>query len=78
VGPVHLTDFVRTWKHPRPEVVPVAVVTPATAAGGPLAREVERVLRRVEQNLNVLTCTMPMVEIEDIPPSMQPHVVGFP
>jgi hypothetical protein len=41
------------------------------------AGEVERVLR-VKQNFTILTCTIPMVKIEDLPPSMQPHVVGAP
>jgi hypothetical protein len=40
--------------------------------------EAERVLRRVERNFTSLTRTVPMVEIEDLPPSMQPHVVGAP
>jgi hypothetical protein len=54
------------------------------AAGGPVAvgelpaSEAERVLRRVERNFTSLTRTVPMVEIEDLPPSMQPHVVGAP
>jgi hypothetical protein len=49
-----------------------------TTAGGPPAGEAERVLRWVERNLTVLTRTVPMAEIEDLPPSMQPHVVGVP
>jgi hypothetical protein len=48
------------------------------AIGGPPVGEAERVLRWVEQNLTALTCTVPMAEIEDLPPSMQPHVVGVP
>jgi hypothetical protein len=48
------------------------------AAGGPPAGEAERVLRRVERNLTALTRAVPMAEIEDLPPSMQPHVVGVP
>jgi hypothetical protein len=51
---------------------------PTTTAGGPPAGEAERVLRWVEQNLTALTRAVPMAEIEDLPPSMQPHVVGVP
>jgi hypothetical protein len=58
-------------------VGPTIAVGPA-AIGGPQDREAKRVLRRVEQNLIVLTRTVPMVEIEDLLPSMQPHVVGVP
>jgi hypothetical protein len=71
VGPVRPTDFVRTRRRPRPEAGP-------TTAGGPPAREADRVLRWVERNLTALTRTVPMAEIEDLPPSMQPHVVGVP
>jgi hypothetical protein len=56
---------------------------PATArelavVGDLPAGEAERVLRRVEWNFTALTRMVPMVEIEDLPPSMQPHVVGAP
>ena len=57
--------------------------TPA-AAGGPTTvgelpvGEDDRVLRRVERKFTSLTRTVPMEEIEDLPPSMQPHVVGAP
>jgi hypothetical protein len=50
----------------------------AGAVGGPQPGEAERVLRRVEWNLTTLTHVVPMAEIEDLPPSMQPHVVGVP
>jgi hypothetical protein len=50
----------------------------AAVAGNLPAGEAERVLRRVERNFTVLTRTVPMAEIEDLPPSMQPHVVGAP
>jgi hypothetical protein len=66
---------------PRPEAVPAAAAGPAattTVAGGPPAGEAERVLRWVERNLTALTRAVPMAEIEDLPPSMQPHVVGVP
>jgi len=46
--------------------------------GGPPAREAERVLRQVERNLTTLTRLVAMTEIEDLPPSMQSHVVGVP
>jgi hypothetical protein len=45
---------------------------------GPPSEEAERVLRQVEYNFTTLTRTMPMAEIEGLPPSMQPHVVGVP
>jgi hypothetical protein len=77
VGPVRPTDFTRTRHHPRPEAGPVGAGGP-TAAGGPPAGEAERVLRRVERNLTALTHAVPMAEIEDLPPAMQPHVVGVP
>jgi hypothetical protein len=55
-----------------------ATVGGPAAVGGPPAGEAERVLRWVEWNLTSLTRTVPMAEIEDLPPSMQPHVVGVP
>jgi hypothetical protein len=79
VGLVHPTDFSRTRRHPRPKVGLAGATRPATTtAGGPPAREAERVLRQVERNLTVLTRTVPMAEIENLPPSMQPHVVAVP
>lgn len=81
VGPVRPTDFSRTRWRPRPETVPAATVGPTTVVavtGGPPAGEAERVLRWVERNLTALTRAVPMAEIEDLPPSMQPHVVGVP
>jgi hypothetical protein len=78
VGPVHPTDFARSRRRPRLEAAAAAAVGPVAAAGGPPAREVERVLRWVQRNLTTLTRTVPMAEIEDLPPSMQPHVVGVP
>jgi hypothetical protein len=62
---------------PRPGAAPAAAGGP-TAAGDLPAGEAERVLRRVERTLLALTRTVPMAEIEDLPPSMQPHVVGAP
>jgi hypothetical protein len=77
VGPVHPRDFMRTGRNPQPEAVPAAANRPTTT-GGPPAEEDERVLRRVEKNLTTITHTVPMAEIEDLPPSMQHHVVGVP
>jgi hypothetical protein len=78
VGPVCPVDFSRIRWHPRPEVVPtVAARLVAVASGGPPAGEAKRVLRRVDRNLTALTRAIPMVEIEDFPPTMQPHVVGL-
>jgi hypothetical protein len=78
VGPVHPTNFSRTRWRPRPEAGPTMVTGPTKAIGGPPAEEAERVLRRVERNLIMLTRVVPMAEIEDLPPVMQPHIVGVP
>jgi hypothetical protein len=56
----------------------VAAPGEAAVAGNLPAGEAERVLRRIERNFTALTRTVPMAEIEDLPPSMQPHVVGAP
>jgi hypothetical protein len=40
--------------------------------------EAERVLRQIERNFTALTRTVPMVEIEDLSPSLQTHIVGVP
>jgi hypothetical protein len=77
MGLVHLTNFSRTRQCPQPEAVPTTSSGP-TIAWGPLAGEDERVLRWVERNLTTLTCVVPMAKIKDLPPSMQPHVVGVP
>jgi hypothetical protein len=73
---VHPEDFSRTRRHPRLEVGPTGAAGLAAVAGGAPAREAERVLRQVQWNLIVLTCTVPMADIEDMPSSMKPHVVG--
>jgi hypothetical protein len=78
VGPVYPIYFVRRRWHPQPEATMTMDAGLATKIGGPLAGEAERVLRQVEWNLTALTRTVPMAEIEDVPPSMQPHVVGVP
>jgi hypothetical protein len=77
VGPVRPMDYARNRHHPRPGATPAAAGGP-TVAGDLPAGEVERVLRRVERNFTALTRTVPMEEIKDLPPSMQPHVVGVP
>jgi hypothetical protein len=77
VGPLRPTDYMRNRHRPRPRGTPVFAGEPAVARELPVG-EAERVLRRVEQKFTSLTCTVPMAEIEDLPPSMQPHVVGAP
>jgi hypothetical protein len=64
-------------RRPRPGAAPAAARGP-TLAGDLPSWEAERVLRRVKHNFTALTRTVPMAEIEDLPPSMQPHVVGAP
>jgi hypothetical protein len=77
VGPVRPTEYARNRCLPRPEAT-------AAAAGGEIvvgnlpAGEAERVLRRIEWNFTALTRTVPMADIENLPPSMQTHVVGEP
>jgi hypothetical protein len=70
--------FLCTYVGPRLEGGPSAATEPTTIVGGPPTREAERVLRQVERNLTVLTSAVPMVEIEDLSPLMQPHIVGVP
>jgi hypothetical protein len=70
-------DYERNKHHPRPGVTPATVGGLATI-GELLAGEAERVLRRVDRNFTSITHTIPMEEIEDLPPSMQPHVVWAP
>jgi hypothetical protein len=77
VGPVQPTDYARNMHHPRPEATAIAATGPSIAGNIPVG-EAERVLRRVEKNFTTLICTVPMVEVEDLPPSMQPHVVEAP
>jgi hypothetical protein len=77
VGPVRPADYAWNRRLPRPEAAAVAA-RGAVVAGNLPALEAERVLRRVERNFTALTRTVPMAEIEDLPPSMQPHVVGAP
>jgi hypothetical protein len=77
VGPVRPADYARNMRRPRPGSAPATAEGPSVAGDLP-AREAERVLRRVERNFTALTRMVPMAEIEDLPPSMQPHVVGAP
>jgi hypothetical protein len=77
VGPVRPVDYARNKSRPRLESA-VTAAGGAVVAGNLPAEEAERVLRRVERNFTALTRTVPMAEIEDLPPSMQPHVVGAP
>jgi hypothetical protein len=77
VGPVQPADYAQNTHLPRPEAAVVAAGGPTVARNLP-AGEVERFLKRIEQNFTALTRTVPMAEIEDLPPSMQPHVVGAP
>jgi hypothetical protein len=77
VGPVRPMDYVRNRHHPRLGVALVSAGGP-TVVGEPPTGEAERVLRQVERNFTSLTHTIPMAEIEDLPVSMQPHVVGAP
>jgi hypothetical protein len=77
VGPVQPVDYAWNKHHPWPEATATATGGAAVARNLPTG-EAERVLRRVEWNFTALTRTVPMAEIEDLPPSMQPHVVGAP
>jgi hypothetical protein len=77
VGPVRPADYARNRRRPQPEAAASAVGGVAVVGNLP-AGEAKRVLRRVEQNFTALTHTVPMAEIEDLPPSMQTHVVGAP
>jgi hypothetical protein len=77
VGPMQLADFAWNRRHPRPKAV-VVVSRGAAVARNPPAGEAERALRRIERNFTEITHTVPMIEIEDLPPSMQTHMVGLP
>jgi len=77
VGPVRPADFARNRRCPRPEAAAVAA-RGVQVAGNPPAGEAKRCLRRVERNFTDLTRTVPMIEIEDLSPSMQTHLVGLP
>jgi hypothetical protein len=77
VGPMRPADYAWNRRRPRPEAAAAAAGGAAVVENLPVG-EAERVLRRIERNFTVLTHTVPMAEIEDLPPSMQTHVVGAP
>jgi hypothetical protein len=62
-------DYASNMRHPWSGAAPTAIGGLAVAGDLP-AGEVERVLRRVERNFIALTHTVPMVDIEEFPPSM--------
>jgi hypothetical protein len=68
VGPVRPADYAQNRRRPQPEAA-AAATGGATVARNLPAGEAERVLRRVERNFTALTLTVPMAEIEDLPPS---------
>jgi hypothetical protein len=75
--PVRPANYARNRRHPQPEAAVVAIGGEKVAGNLP-AEEAERVLRQVEWNFTALTLIVLMAEIEDLSPSMQPHVVGAP
>jgi hypothetical protein len=77
VGPVRPANFVWNRLRPRPEAT-AAAARGVAVAGNPPAGEAERALRQIEQNFTELTRTVPMIEIEEMPISMQRHMVGLP
>ena len=77
VGPVRPADFARNRHGPRPEAA-AATARGAAVAGNPPAGEAKKALRQVERNFTELTHIVPMIEIEDLLPSMQTHMVGLP
>jgi hypothetical protein len=77
VGPMRLVNYARNRCRPWPKAA-TSVIEGGAVAGNLPVGEAERVLRQVERNYTALTHTVPMAEIEDLPPSMQPHVVGAP
>jgi hypothetical protein len=77
VGPMRPVDFAWNRCHPWPEAA-AAAARGVAVAGNPPAGEAKRCLSQVEQNFTELTRTVPMIEIEDLPPSMQTHLVGLP
>jgi hypothetical protein len=77
MGPVRPADYARNRRRPWPEATAVAAGAAAVARNLPTG-EAERVLRQIERNFTALTRTVPMAEIEDLPPSLQTHIVGVP
>ena len=77
VGPMLPANFAWNRHRPQPETA-AAAARGAAAAGNPPVGEAERALGWIERNFTELTCIVPMIEIEDLPPSMQTHMVGLP
>jgi hypothetical protein len=77
VGPMRPADYAWNRHRPRPEAA-AAATRGAAVVGNLPAGEAKRVLRQIERNFTALTRTVPMAEIEDLPPSMQTHFVGAP
>lgn len=77
VGPVRPADYAWNRRRPRPEAA-AAASRGAAVAGNLPAGEAERALRRIERNFTELTRIVPMAEIEDLPPSLQTHIMGVP
>jgi hypothetical protein len=69
VGPVRLADYAKNKRLPQSRAAPTAVGGPIAVGELPVG-EAERVLRQVQRNFTSLTRTIPMEEIEDLPPSM--------
>jgi hypothetical protein len=76
VGPVRPANFARNRRRPRPETL--AAAARGAVAGNPTLAEAERALVWIERNFTELTRTVPMIDIEDMPPSLQTHMVGLP
>jgi hypothetical protein len=76
VGPVRPANF--AWNRHRPRLETSAVAARGVAAGNPTPAEAERALVWIERNFTELTRTVPMIDIEDMPPSMQTYMVGLP
>ena len=77
VGPVRPVDYARNRCRPWPEAAAATARGAAVEGNFPIG-EAERALRRIERNFTELTRTVPMEEIEDLPPSLQTHIVGVP
>jgi len=77
VGHMQPVDYARNRRRPHPDAAAIAAGGAAVAGNLP-AGEAERFLRRIEWKFTVLTRTVLMADIEDLSPSMQPHVVGAP
>jgi hypothetical protein len=69
VGPMRPVDYARNRCHPRPRAA-TATVEGLVVSGDLPVGEAKRVLRQVERKFTALTRIVPMVEIEDLIPSM--------